>query len=64
MNTGVSVYRTVTNSIIADLERGVVPWVRPWKSLASPFPENVISKRRYRGVNVLLLWATALDAGV
>ena len=59
MSIGLSVYQTVTNSIIEELEQGVVPWVRPWKSNASPFPRNVISERPYRGVNVLLLWAAA-----
>ena len=57
MSTGSSVYQTVTNSIIEELKQGVVPWVRPWKSSASPFPRNVISERPYRGVNILLLWA-------
>ena len=59
MSNGLSVYQTVTNSIIEELKQGVVPWVRPWKSSACPFPRNVISERPYRGVNVLLLWATA-----
>ncbi|MHB8726429.1 MAG: ArdC family protein [Casimicrobiaceae bacterium] len=58
-----SVYQRVTNSIIAELKQGIVPWVRPWKSSASPFPRNVISQRPYRGVNVLLLWAPASSQG-
>jgi antirestriction protein ArdC len=24
-------YEKVTNQIIADLEKGVAPWVKPWK---------------------------------
>ena len=63
MSNGSSVYQTVTNSIIEELKQGVVPWVRPWKSSASPFPRNAISERHYRGVNVLLLWATASTKG-
>jgi len=27
-----ALYESVTNSIIADLERGVASWVKPWKS--------------------------------
>ena len=50
-------YQTVTNSIIEELKQGVVPWVRPWTSSASPFSWNVISERPYRGANILLLWA-------
>src|SRR5258707_11112205 len=63
MSTGSSVYQTVTNSIIEDLKQGVVPWVRPWKSSASPFPRNVVSERPYRGVNILLLWTAASSQG-
>jgi len=58
-----SVYQRVTNSLIEELKQGVVPWVRPWKSSASPFPRNVSSKRPYRGVNILLLWAAASSRG-
>lgn len=58
-----SVYQRVTNSIIEELKQGVVPWVRPWKSSASPFPRNIISERPYRGVNILLLWAAASSQG-
>jgi antirestriction protein ArdC len=58
-----SVYQRVTNSIIEELKQGVVPWVRPWKSSTSPLPKNVLSDRPYRGVNILLLWATASARG-
>lgn len=62
MSNGSSVYQTVTASIVRELEHGVVPWVRPWKS-ASPLPKNVISERSYRGVNILLLWGAAAERG-
>lgn len=53
-------YQKVTDSILAQLEAGCVPWVRPWKSgvgapLAS-MPFNMISKRNYSGINIPLLW--------
>lgn len=63
MHTSMSVYETVTNAIIEDLKRGVVPWVRPWKTAVTPFPHNAVSQRSYSGVNVLLLWATASERG-
>lgn len=56
-------YQTVTNTIVAELEKGVAPWVRPWKTLDGRFgglPYNGASHRAYRGVNVWLLAITAL----
>jgi antirestriction protein ArdC len=43
----------ITNRIIAELEQGTAPWVKPW---AVPLPYNATTQRRYTGVNVLLLW--------
>ncbi len=48
----VSVYEIVTSRILAELERGVVPWRKPWRTLP---PANLISKKPYRGINVFLL---------
>lgn len=49
-----TIYETVTNTIIAALKRGVVPWKKPWSGEAT-LPCNAITQRAYRGVNVLLL---------
>ena len=51
-----SLYEEVTNRIIAELESGTVPWVKPWKTT---MPYNAVSQKEYSGVNVLLLWNTA-----
>ena len=58
-----SLYERVTNGIVADLERGAAPWLRPWKNGASTgiMPQNAATGRPYSGVNILLLWA-ARDA--
>ena len=48
-------YANVTARIVAALERGVVPWVRPWSTGMDTLPMNASSCRPYRGVNVLLL---------
>ena len=48
----VSVYEIITNQILAELERGNVPWRKPWRVLP---PANLISKKPYRGINVFLL---------
>lgn len=46
------VYEIITERIIAELQKGVVPWHKPWKSSG---PMNLVSKRAYRGVNTWLL---------
>ena len=59
-----NVYEQVTARIIAELEQGTVPWVKPWKgSGIADLPYNAATARRYNGVNVLLLWGTALEKG-
>src|SRR5579859_693167 len=47
------VYAAVTNHIIEQLEKGVVPWRKPWKDAG--IPQNLITHRPYRGINVWLL---------
>jgi antirestriction protein ArdC len=46
-------YEAVTARIVEALERGTVPWRKPWAE--SPLPMNAVSNRPYRGVNVFLL---------
>ncbi len=59
-----AIYETVTNRIIAELESGTVPWVKPWKSSSSPMlPHNAVTGRPYSGINVLLLWCMAAERG-
>jgi antirestriction protein ArdC len=48
-----SVYEAVTAHIVSSLERGNVPWRKPWQNRAQPV--NAVSSRPYRGVNVFLL---------
>lgn len=55
-----SVYDEVTQAIIAELEQGVPPWVKSWQS---HLPRNFISRKEYRGVNVILLWVVANKKG-
>lgn len=47
-------YQLVTDTIIAHLERGVVPWHCPWNR-STGRPRNFHTGREYQGVNVLLL---------
>ena len=59
-------YQRVTDTIVAELERGVAPWVQPWRTLDARFgggPFNGYTARGYRGVNVLLLLIAAAQKG-
>lgn len=53
--------QTITNTILDALQRGgLPPWRQPWRSSRNAgAPINVVSKRRYSGVNPLLLQIAA-----
>lgn len=51
--TAIDVYSLVTNQIIGLLEAGTIPWRQTWKD--GILPMNLISKRPYRGINLMLL---------
>lgn len=59
-------YSRVTERVIADLEKGVRPWLKPWGTgnaagrVGLPRRHNGVP---YRGINVLVLWGEALDKG-
>lgn len=65
------IYQMVTDRITAELEKGNVIWRKPWTSLGGNMPRNLLSKKPYRGINLLLLslepyaspyWLTAKQA--
>lgn len=47
-------YENLTNNLITELEKGVVPWEQPWFSRNSK-PFNPVSGKHYQGVNFLNL---------
>jgi antirestriction protein ArdC len=60
------VYSRVTGKIIADLERGNLTWLQPWQAghQAGPVSRPLrAGGKAYRGVNVLMLWAAAMEKG-
>lgn len=62
----VDIYAKITDRIVADLERGVRPWVKPWS--AGNLAGRVTRPLRYNGtpyqsINVLLLWSEAVARG-
>jgi antirestriction protein ArdC len=57
------IYQSITDKIIAELEAGTVPWIRPWSGGDDPFPRNALSQRPYRGINTIVLGLEALCRG-
>jgi antirestriction protein ArdC len=55
------VYTIVTDRIVELLERGTVPWRKPWAGPAQE-PKNLCSGRPYRGINVFLLSAAGFGS--
>src|ERR1035437_9789129 len=56
-----SVYDQITDRIISMLEKGTVPWRKPWQ-VKSGFPRNLVSGKVYRGINVFLLHAMSYES--
>ncbi len=48
------VYDIITERMIAQLERGTVPWHKPWAA-SDQLPANLTSGKAYRGVNPFML---------
>ncbi len=47
-----SVYEIDTEQVIKQLESGVAPWRKPWRT---EMPCNLVSGKPYRGINIFLL---------
>lgn len=54
-----TLYDHITDGILADLRKGVAPWVKPWQAGPVKGHRNFVSDRPYSGINVLLTWAAA-----
>lgn len=58
---------SVTARIVEELERGAVPWLKPWKTGSAcntpAMPRNASTGRPYRGINVPILWDAADSRG-
>ncbi|WP_083531359.1 ArdC family protein [Pararhizobium antarcticum] len=67
-STGAScdIYTRITDRIVADLEQGVRPWMKPWSvanaqsRITRPLRHNGLP---YSGMNVLLLWSESVARG-
>ncbi|WP_159011383.1 zincin-like metallopeptidase domain-containing protein [Bradyrhizobium sp. S69] len=50
-------YTEVSARIVAEMEAGAVPWVKPWSATpGANTPCNAATNRPYSGCNVVLLW--------
>lgn len=59
-------HQQITDIIIKQLEAGTVPWQKPWIGHDQPIlgiPKNFVTENRYRGINILLLWGSAMNKG-
>lgn len=60
------VYSRITDKIVADLEQGERPWMKPWNAehaagkITRPLRFNGLP---YSGINVMMLWSEAMDKG-
>ena len=58
------VYSRITDKIVAELEQGVRPWLKPWNGehadgkITRPLRHNGTP---YSGMNVIMLWMEAGD---
>jgi antirestriction protein ArdC len=60
------VYERITARIVAELEHGTRPWLKPWSTPQAdrlPLLPLRANGTPYRGVNILLLWGAAFDGG-
>lgn len=56
-NSKKDVYQIITDRVIAELEKGVAVWRKPWRMNA-----NLVSGLEYRGVNQLILMTSEYDS--
>jgi antirestriction protein ArdC len=60
------IYTRITGQIVASLEKGVRPWMKPWSGenaagrIIRPLRHNGLP---YSGINILVLWGAAVEFG-
>jgi antirestriction protein ArdC len=61
----ISIYDEVTTRIVAEMEQGRVPWVKPWEAggAALGLPRGAATRKSYSGVNILILWDAVMRRG-
>jgi antirestriction protein ArdC len=60
------IYTRITATIVASLEQGVRPWMKPWSGenaavrITRPLRHN---GKPYSGINILMLWGASIEHG-
>ena len=64
-NERFDIHQHITDKIVSAIERGAGEFRLPWHRAAGNImrPVNISSKRAYRGVNVVSLWAYSEERG-
>lgn len=57
----IDLYETITNKILDKLEKGEVPWHKPWDSSVG-IPRNLINNKPYNGINSMILGCQRYDS--
>lgn len=57
------VYDVITARIMELLDKGIIPWRKPWRGGRAGMPKNLASGKAYRGVNVFLLHCASMSEG-
>jgi antirestriction protein ArdC len=59
------IYQNVTDQIVKAIEEGTESFEMPWRRTGGfpKLPVNGATKRPYRGINILILWALAIEKG-
>lgn len=58
------VHDLITSIIIEQLEKGVIPWEKPFTGPDfGGMPINFTTGNHYRGINIILLWCAAMKRG-
>ena len=64
MATQTEIRQEITDQIVDGLKKGLAPWRQPWINHENAgLPTNVISQKRYQGVNAILLSMMDMDQG-
>ena len=56
-------YQRITDTIVAQLEAGTKPWIRPWRGKTNGIVPRRSTGETYRGINVIMLWIASQVAG-
>lgn len=57
------IYDTVTNRIIENLEKGCIPWIKPWDT-ENTLDKNIKTGNEYNGINRIILGMSGYQSNI